>query len=309
VVSQERNEILEDVEITDVAIIEGDRVPDDDRTEPGGCPPVVLAPGLTLEVLPYEQSEAYLDAAESRGANFKAYRQFAQRYAFVRRQAPGPLFHWDPDSLIQHALAMSRLIRDNNHDARYSVRVIEGPGVPGDGKQIAPGPAWDAWFTPNEERKWLSQQEAEMLAVLLQQRLAIDTFSTRVGNALWFAEYSTRTPYAVAACIWIVATLEALLNTDQYRLRRQFNERCLGLASELSLDAVTSEVTNRMYTARSESVHGSLGGEGHEQLLADLASMQLLARKALRRCIEDAAFRAIFDRREAVAAKWPVSTS
>jgi hypothetical protein len=118
-----------------------------------GMPPVVLAPCLTLEALPYEQSEAYLDAAESRGANFKAYRQFGQRYAFVRCQAPGPLFRWDPDLLIQNALAMSRLIRDNGHDAHYSVRVVQGPGVPDGGRQIVPGPAWEAWFTPTGERK------------------------------------------------------------------------------------------------------------------------------------------------------------
>jgi hypothetical protein len=308
-VSEDRNEILDGVEITDVAIVEGDRVPDGDGTDPAGRPPVVLAPGLTLEVLPHEQSEAYMDAAEWRGANFKPYRQFSQRYAFVRRQAPGPLYHWDPDSLIQHALAMSRLIRDNNHDAHYSVRVIEGSAVPDGGRQIVPGPNWEAWFTPNGERKWLTQHEAKMLAVLLQRRLAIDTFSTRVGNALWLAEYSTRTRFAVAACIWIVATLEALLNTDQYRLRRQFNERCQGLASELSLDAVTQEVTDRTYTARSQNVHGALEGQDQEQLLADLVIMQLLARTALRRCIEDAPFRAIFDHRDTVAAKWPVSTS
>jgi hypothetical protein len=72
---------------------------------------------------------------------------------------------------------------------------------------------------------------------------------------------------------------------------------------------VTADVTNRFYTARSESVHGSLDGHEQEQLVPDQSIMQRLARAALRRCIEDPAFRAIFDRRETVATKWPVSTS
>jgi hypothetical protein len=301
--------ISDHVAITDVAIVHGDRVPGEDGTEPAGEPPVVLATGLTLEVLPYEQSEAYMDAAESRGSNFKPTRQFSQRYAFVRRRAPGPLYDWDPDSLIQHAIAMSRLIRDNNHDTHYSVRVVEGFSGPEGGRQIAPGATFESWYTPDGQRKWLSQDEAHALADLLAERLAIDTFSTRVGNALWLAEYGTRTAYLVPACIWTVATLEALLNTDRYGLRRQFNERCQALASELALDDVTDDVANRFYSARSESVHGSLDGHDHDQLVADQAIMQRLARATLRRCIEDPAFRATFDSRDTVATKWPVVTS
>jgi hypothetical protein len=307
-VSRERNAIPEGLEITDVAIVDGDRVPDTDGTEPAGDPPVALVPGLTLEVLASEQAETYMDAAESRGANFKPARRFGQRYAFVRRKAPGPLYHWDPDLLIQNALAMSRLIRDNGHDAGYSVRVIEGFDGPGDGRQIMAGASWEAWYVPDGERKWLSQQEADLLAELLRKRLAIETFSVRVQNGLWFAEYASRTPLAVAACIWTVSALEALLNTDPYRLRRQFMERCQEMADELSVDSVTADVTDRFYTARSESVHGTMrGGDDQGQFLADLATMRRLVRTALRRSIEDASFRAIFDTDNNVATKWPVS--
>jgi hypothetical protein len=231
-VSDERDAVLAGLDITDVAIVDGDRVPDDDGTEPAGSPPVALFPGLTLEVLPYEASEAYMDAAESRGANFKPVRQFSHRYAFVRREAPGQLYHWDSDMLIQNALAMSRLIRDNNHDAHYSVRVADGFDS-GD-RQIVPGGLWEAWYTPDGQRKWLSQEEAHALGALLQRRLALDTVPTRVGSALWLAEYGARTSFLVPACIWTLATLEALLNTDRYGLRRQFNQRCQALAGRAS---------------------------------------------------------------------------
>jgi hypothetical protein len=305
---EERDDVPEGLEITDVAIDDGDRVPDTDGTEPAGDPPVVLCPGLTLEVLPWEQQEAYMNAAERRGANFEPYRQFGQRYALVRRGGPGPLYQWDPDLLVQNALAMSRLIRDNGHDARYSVRVIEGFSSPEGSRQIMAGAGWEAWYVPDGERKWLSQAEAELLARLLQQRLAIEVFSARVENALWLAEFGARTPLAVVAGIWTVAALEALLNTHPYRLRRQFRERCQGLASELSVDGVTDDVTNRFYTARSEAVHGGLGGgDDQEPFLADLATMRRLLRTAVRRCIEETDVRAIFDSNNDVATKWPVS--
>lgn len=305
--SDERDPVAEHLHITDVAIVDGDRVPAADGTEPAGCPPVGLAPGLTLEVLPGTDAEAYMDAAETRGANFKPIRQFGHRYAFVRRCAPGPLYHWDPDLLIQQALAMSRLIHDNRHDARYSVRVIDGFGGPDGGRQIMAGAGWEAWHVLDDDRKWLSQREAEMLAELLQQRLAIETLSLRVGNAMWFAEYAARASDPVPTCIWTVAALEALLNVDAYRLRRQFKERSQGLAAELGSHVITEEVTDRFYTARSKAVHGGLGGEDPDQFLADLATMQRLLRTSLRRCIEDAGFRAIFDSDRDVATRWPVS--
>jgi hypothetical protein len=81
------------------------------------------------------------------------------------------------------------------------------------------------------------------------------------------------------------------------------------MALELGIVGVTDDTTNRFYSARSESVHGALDGHDHHQLLADQALMQKLARAALRRCIEDPEFRAIFDSRDSVAARWPVAAS
>jgi hypothetical protein len=100
--------------------------------------PAALAPGLTLGVLPWEQAEAYMDAAESRGTNFKPTRQFGQRSALVMRDPPGrstlgPGFS-DPERSGDEPS-----YSDNGHDARYSVRVIKGFVGPGDGRQIMSG--------------------------------------------------------------------------------------------------------------------------------------------------------------------------
>jgi hypothetical protein len=242
--------------------------------------------------------------------NFKPVRQFGQRYSFVRRKAPGPIYEWDADSLIQNALAVSRLVRGNGHDAHYSVRVIDGVGTPDKGPQIVPAVRWDAWHADDGQRDWLSQPEAEELADLLPRFLAIDRWSVRVNNAFWLIEYAARTGFAVPAVIWTVSATEALLNTDPVAQRRQFVERCRGLAADVQVAGVTDDLTDRFYTARSESVHGATLSDGDQpQMLADLAVMQLLVRTALRRCIEDPSFRANFNRDDAVQAKWPLGSN
>jgi len=298
------------VEITDIAIIEGDLAPHDDGTEPAGDPPVQLVPGLTLERLPWDQFEPYMDAAESRGHNFQPTRQFGQRYAFVRRGAPGPIYEWDSDSLIQDAVMLSRMVRDNAHDGSYAVRVISGQHRDHD-RQIVPVDRWHAWHVSDDRaRTWLSQSEAGDLARLLEPFRAKNRWSLRVMNALWLAEYAARAGSVVPAVIWTVSATEALLNTDRYGARRQFVQRCRGLAHELQIDGVTDDLTDRFYTARSQSVHGAAltGADDHPQMLSDLGVVLTLVRAALRHCIENAEFRATFDRDDYVRTRFPVST-
>jgi len=295
------------VEITDVAVIAGDRVPADDGTEPAGVPAVELAPGLTLERLPYEEAEACLDASTPAGENFRPTRQFGQRYSFVRRHAPQtPFYEWDSDLLIQYALALSRWVRDNAHSAEYTVRVIDHAGQR---TERVPGARWLAWYAPDGQRKWLSQPEAEDLAGLLQRFLAIrDELSLRVNRGILLVEYAARTDEYFIAVIWTVSATEALLNTDTSKLRRQFVERSTALAGELGIDGVTTDVANAIYTARSESVHGAVPNiQDHDQAVLELAAMQRLVRAVLRRAVESETFRDAFRDDSSVRARWPVS--
>lgn len=64
---------------------------------PAGQPPVELGRGITIEQLPQDEADAYMDACEPRGMDPPAVRQFGQRYAFLRRNAPDPdRLTWDP---------------------------------------------------------------------------------------------------------------------------------------------------------------------------------------------------------------------
>jgi hypothetical protein len=300
---------FEGVEITDVAVIAGDRVPADDGTKPAGETSVVLAPGLTLERLPFEEVEACFDASSPAGENFRPARQFGQRYSFVRRDAPQqPFYEWDSDLLIQYALALSRWVRDNAHSAEYTVRVIDHAS---ERIERVPGARWLAWYAPDGDRKWLSQPEAEELAQLLQRFLAVrDDLPLRVNRGIRLAEYATRTDEYIVAVIWTVSATEALFNTDRSKLRRQFVERSTAVAAELGVDGATKDVANAIYTARSESVHGAVPNiADHDQAVLELAAIQRLVRAALRRAVDDQTFRDTFRDDASVRARWPVSLS
>jgi hypothetical protein len=302
---------FEGVEMTDVAVIAGDRVPDDDGTHPAGKPPVVLAPGLTLECLPHKEVEACIDASSPAGENFKPARQFGQTYSFVRRDAPhsqGRFYQWDPDMLIQYAIALSRLVRDNAHSAEYTVRVIDHGGTK---VERVPGAHWLAWYAPDGQRKWLSQDEAEDLAQLLQRFLVVRAgLPLRVNRGIRLSEDSARTEEYIPAVIWTVSATEALLNTDDGGLRRQFVERTQALAAELGVEGVTEPVAKAVYKARSQSVHGAVPRiEDHDQAVLELAAMQRLIRTALRRAIEDEDFRAVFTSDAAIRMRWSVENA
>lgn len=299
-------ETCDGLTVTDVAVIPGDRLPDTDGTQPGGDPDVELATGLTLKVLPAIEADSYFDAVDARGLNFHPVRQFGQTYAFVRRHAPrDPLFAWDPDLLIRHAFQLSRLIRDNAHCSEYAVRVIEDAR-----RQIAPasGETFLAYHAGTPERKWLSQQEARDLGSLLRRFLGVrDRLPLRVRRGLWLAEYAVRDESPLVAIVWTVASIEALFNTDPKRLRKQFRERTVVVSAELGVPQVTEEIANRMYSARSEFVHGALAGaQDEDQLKRELYQVQSVVRAALRRAIEVDAFAARFHDDDSVRESWPV---
>ncbi len=81
---------------------------------PAGDPAVDLGRGLSLEKLPANEAERYMDACVPRGWDLIPARQFGQLYALVRRDAPDPDFPiFDPDETILAAVSLSRLIRPN----------------------------------------------------------------------------------------------------------------------------------------------------------------------------------------------------
>lgn len=278
---------------------------------PAGEPAVELGRGIAIERLPHEEAEAYMDACEPRGMDPPAARQFGQRYALLRRNAPNPdHLTWDPDGAILAAVALSRLVLPNPTGAEYAMRVIDYEG--GQRRLVPLGfeARFAAYVADPSERDWLDQAEAEALRELLTNYWRDeDQLPERARHALWLSEYGSRRRFVDIAWPHAVTALEALLNTDRDRLRRQFVTRASALASELGLANIDSSFLDDAYTVRSEGVHGTRVPFHADPTAAErLGRLQRLLQLALRRAIEDVAFRSVFESAASVRSRWPVPT-
>ena len=124
---------------------------------------------------------------------------------------------------------------------------------------------------------------------------------------------------------FLTSGLEALLKVGRQELTKQFKRRVTGLAELLDIDGVNEAFCERMYDGRSARVHGAAvalfappkpaeveagatGPEGTEQVdrLAEVALLQDVLRKAVRRCIEDDEIRTVFANDTAIQERWPL---
>jgi hypothetical protein len=303
--------------ITDIVVIPASDTPHpaDDTHESAGDPPVQLTGDLALAKLPHDEAEAYMDACEPAHLNHEPARQFGQRYSFVRTDAPTTersTYTADLDQLIEKAIQLSRLIVPNSHGTDYALRRVEGFTHPPDQVTLAalrPHARFYAYVPGSDEPTWLDQGQAEALGRLLRAYLRAErSIPKRVKRAMQAAELSSRSPYYQTAYVHVVTGLEALLKTHQHGSTEQFTRRVPLLARELGITGITARRARRFYRARSTSVHG--GGMRVTTLAPanrELGAMQRLLQRALRRAIEEPAFRSRFRSAPTVRAAWPVT--
>ena len=294
--------------------------------------PVEVGRGVVIERIAKEDLELVMNACTPRGHYFAPIRQFGQRYSFVRNvdleQWQQQHYRWDPDGVVSDALIMSRLIRDNGYSQQFAARVADFA----DGEQTVVytlGAGGKDAYRLRRDRDWLDSTEGVELRNLLTAFWAgTETRPERVRRAIWRTEYATWMAWADVALPVIVGGLESLLKTEQHGSTRQFKTRVSKLATELGVEGITSELCGRMYGARSEWVHGThvrLFATGqkvreaaeedtHEgpddesqwRAVTDIARMQDVLRRAVRRCIEDEDFAAIFAEDDRIRERWPL---
>ena len=264
------------------------------------------------------------NACTPRGHNFAPIKQFGQRYSYIRdidvSEWQSHPYHWDRDGVIYDALAISRLVRDHAFSMEYAARIIDYA----DGTQVV------AWrrdsvgaqaYSVRRQRDWLSFEEADELRRLLEIYWRVrDDLSPRIARALWRAEYASSIKWGDVILPTLVSALEALLKTDRGYATRQFKKRAAALASELGVEGISEDWCEDIYDARSDWVHGSrvelfagdpqLGGgpasPTESSAFRDIARVQDLVRAAVRRAIEDEAFRSLFATEATVRKRWPV---
>ncbi|HEU4658485.1 MAG TPA: hypothetical protein VFR97_13210 [Capillimicrobium sp.] len=293
------------------------------RLEESDPRPAHLGRNLRIDRLSDDEADIVLRACTPRGHNFAPVKQFGQRYTFILDVDPQQWeirpHGWDPDGVLHDALAMSRLVRDHGFSLEYAARIITWQ----DGKQVVTwtrGPLTNA-FTVRHERDWLTYDEAEQLAQLLDSYWAVkDHLPPRVTRAMWRAEYATSIQWGDVSLPTIVSGLEALLKTERGYATKQFKERATALASEVGVDGVTEEWAESIYDARSDWVHGAsvklfaldpsrAGGPSNlteSQAFRDLATVQDLLRAAIRKAVQDEGFRERFVSDASVRSHWPV---
>jgi hypothetical protein len=296
---------------------------------PREAPPVELGRGARLDRLPDEEAELVMNACSPRGHYFVPARQFGQLCSYVRdvdlAEAEESLT-WDRDGVLQDALMLSRLVRDNNASTQYAARVTTYEG----GEQMVVYPVAPKPFVYRlrRDRDWLDESEAVELCDLLAAFWAVqdELPGSRVQRALFRTEYAVWLAWADTMLPILVGGLEALLKTERHEATKQFKTRVPLLAEELSIDGLSPALCEDLYDARSEWVHGThvrlftgrkevdaeLGiGEAtseEKHTLADIARLQDVLRAAVRKALEDEAFREVFAEDDAIRERWPLRT-
>jgi hypothetical protein len=233
-------------------------------------------------------------------------------------------FQWDPEGVLWDALAYSRLIRDNGYSTEYAARVTDYE----DGKRTIVytlGSDSKHTYRLRRDREWLDLEEGRELATLLDAYWRSEGFPGRVRRALWRAEYASWLRWADLVNSILVSGLESLLKTERHKSTHQFKSRVYALADELDVEGFTPDFCERIYDLRSEWIHGAhvrlfpVGQEAEEaarvgetltrtsdesSTLQAVAAVQDLLRVAVRRCIEDPAFAAIFADDNQIRSRW-----
>lgn len=157
-------------------------------------------------------------------------------------------------------------------------------------------------------RGWLDADEARQLRKLLEA-YDPERLPRRVRRALWLCELMVRERYLEDTLPLIVAGLEALLKVGRERLTAQFAQRAAALAGELAIP-LDEERALAAYDDRSGIVHGAQidlsQPTEYGRFVATADALQQTLRAAIKKAVEELAFRSVFGADDDIAARWPL---
>lgn len=309
----------------DVAVVPTgtDEAPIEDYREHPPVRSFDLGNEARIERLSDADYELMMAACWPRGHFFHAVPQWGQRYAVIRdvdlAAYEAKPYSWDTDQRLSAVLALSRLVRDTVHCSEVAGRIVDHE----DGEQqIIPLYGFESRlaYRYGRERDWLDDADAAELRDLLAAFLAVEpNWPSRVRRGIRNCERASQTPFLSESQPRLVTALEALLNTHNASVSKQFRDRVHALAGEVGVDGVSGRLLDRMYDFRSKAYHGDeihlLSGdpeaqeeiaEQHRQMVAESALLQRVVRAAVRKAIEDSDFRGLFESDDTVRQRWPV---
>ncbi|MGB0096356.1 MAG: hypothetical protein WBP81_27935 [Solirubrobacteraceae bacterium] len=184
------------------------------------------------------------------------------------------------------AIALSRWIHDNAAGTEFAARIVD---YDNGGFQVRPRMLFEsshAYRLPLVERDRLDADDAAALRTLL------DAYWHRRGQlperallAIGRGELAAWSRWPDQALALVVAGLESLIATRIGELTRNFKRRLPLIARMVGVAGVDVDFADRIYSARSEGVHGRPVGlfqEWDTTAIEDLRLAFLLARRTLR---------------------------
>jgi hypothetical protein len=276
-----------------------------------------LGHGVRVERLAQDEGELLMTACDPRGHFFIGARQFGHRYVYVFEPSSAAVrenrYGWDPDQRILAAMHLSRLVRDNADSMQYAGRIIDFD----DGQQqVIPRHDCELGraYRLGRGRDWLDADDARALRDLLAAYWRVEgQLPDRVRRALRRTSSLVTERYVDDRLAEIAIALESLINVGPARVSRQFTERVAALGRELQVPNVSKTFAGKMYKARSEGLHGGDvtlfahgGSTPRNDAIDQTARLEQVLRRAVRRAVEDAAFRAHFQDDTSVEAWCPI---
>jgi hypothetical protein len=261
-------------------------------------------------------ASALLDACDSKGENWHAYRQYGCSYALYRTNAPAPPgheVHFDHDSLLYTCVALSRLVHPTSVGFGYAARVrVWRNGarqvIPTSHVHLSP----HAFVTdPNEN--WLLPADIPLLAQLVKavrQRPP----TGRLAAAMWHHEALSRHYYIDLRWPLLTAALEALVKIPNERLpngrfagsTKVFVDRLLAIGAMDASLAISESDLEAIYEQRSLLAHGLPFGNLDPRRKQLYRAQERLARGIIRKALLEPGFRVTFDSDLALATALPL---
>jgi hypothetical protein len=278
-------------------------------------PPRQIDGDLWVGEIDHSLCERILDACDPAGENFKPVRQFGCSYAFYRANAPtnNGLFSFDPDSLLYHCVALSRIVHPTSVGFTSAARILDWPN--GD-PQIIPvshstlNPAAFV-IAPNEN--WLIPDDLPELRALLHA-LHKNPLPRRLEAALWHHEAAARNSFIDLRWPLLTTCLEALVRIKDEKMpsgqfagsTRVFVNRLVAIGHLDPALAVPEAELREIYAQRSLLAHGLAYGGLDETSKALYRNQERLVRGVIRKALLDPTFRHIFQSDANIAKHLPL---
>ncbi len=291
--------------------------PSDAEVKSGSCvivqdgdAPLYFTNDIWMERFDKDLGKKILGACEPRHHNISDAGYDRHLYAFVKRVTEPERSKFEGMSELSSLVTLSRLVHPTSTGDRYCARIFRY------GDSNSPiecvrffGVSPDVSLIDGR-RDWLSEDNGKTLMHLVPW-LGKDMHK-RVHHAYWNHESALRSYYLDVKWTLMVSAFEALLNTREDSVRRQFRERVGQLAHHFGMMVTPRELDNA-YTLRSELVHSQkflfelhtvLPQSEHVPLYEKLES---LLRKTLLTCLLDPTFGDHFRNAASIDSHWPLN--